>query len=69
MAKSMPTLEAGSMTDGSLVMPGNATDNTTHVLISACSSMQVVRPNVQTCIHSSKLGACIASSMAMARCS
>ena len=38
MAKSVPTPAAGSATLGSLVMPGKATDNTTHVLISAWRS-------------------------------
>lgn len=41
MASSIPTLAAGSMTLGSLVMPGSATDNTTHVLISACTQLSL----------------------------
>ena len=48
MASSIPTLAAGNMTLGSLVMPGKATDSTTHVLISACRQLSIR----QTC-HSS----------------
>lgn len=41
MASSIPTLAAGSMTLGSLVMPGKATDSTTQVLISACKQLSI----------------------------
>ena len=43
MASNIPTLAAGSMTVGSLVMPGRATDRTTHVLISACKQLSMRR--------------------------
>lgn len=43
MARSIPTLAAGSMTLGSLIMPGKATDRTTHVLISACKQLSMRR--------------------------